>query len=488
MNSLDLAQVAIYRLKSPTYPRRPPFHPSESYPEYRGELEKTEANLVYEAVRESLRLLKLDEVHYGTSEWNPLGDIVRPGDRIVLKPNFLAESHTFRRDEWVQIITHGSVIRAVLDYVLLALKGQGEVWIVDGPQYDSNWRMILERTGTQSVVDYCASRTSVPIRLVDLRDYQQVMRGDVILHRVPLPSDPQGGVEIDLADQSMFVGHNGAGRYYGSDYDQEETNRHHSDGRHEYRISRTAASAEVFINLPKLKTHKKVGVTLCLKNLVGINVGRNWLPHYTDGDPSNGGDQFPTPSAKSKLERAIVRWMQRQSLHSPIFGHLYRVGKVFGKRIFGRTDQVIRHGNWYGNDTAWRMVLDINRCLMYSDGESFPTALPKRFFAVVDGVIGGDGNGPDCADAYPAGIVIAGCNPVAVDCVAARLMGFDPRRIPQLWNAFRPHPLPLVDFPYEAIRLASNEPLWNGSLSHIPSDSTFRFRPHFGWVGHIEWT
>ena len=302
MNTLQFAQVAVYRLSSPIYPQNPPFHPSERYPEYRGEIEETESNLVYGAVRESLRLLGLDQPHYGTPTWNPLGDIIRPGDRVVLKPNFLAQSHALKPDEWVQIVTHGSIMRATLDYVLLALKGWGEVYIIDGPQYDSDWEMILERTGTQAVMDYCAGRTQVPIRLIDLRDYQQVVHGDVIVQRVPLPSDLLGGVEIDLGDKSAFVDHGGAGRYYGSDYDQAETNRHHSEGRHEYRISRTAASAaDVFINLPKLKTHKKAGVTLCLKNLVGVNVGRNWLPHHTDGDPSNGGDQFPAPSRSGRL-------------------------------------------------------------------------------------------------------------------------------------------------------------------------------------------
>ena len=126
----------------------------------------------------------------------------------------------------------------------------------------------------------------------------------MIYERVQLSSDPRGGVEIDLGSASAFVDHRGAGRYYGSDYNQRETNRHHSSGRHEYRISGTAAGADVFINLPKMKTHKKVGVTLCLKNLVGINVGRNWLPHHTDGDPREGGDQFPRRSLRGVAERA----------------------------------------------------------------------------------------------------------------------------------------------------------------------------------------
>jgi len=486
LDPIGSRQVAVYRLDNSIYPCEPPFNPSEAYPEYQGEVNAGESNPVYGAVRESLRLLGLDGALYGTEAWNPLSELIRPGDRVVLKPNFLSQGHGLKPEEWQQIITHGSVIRALLDYVLLALEGEGTVHIIDGPQYDADWDKILENTGTRALADYCASRSRVAIELLDLRDYQQEVHGDVICRRHPLPSDPRGGVEIDLGELSAFSGHDGAGRYYGSDYDQGETNRHHSNGRHEYRISRTAASADVFINLPKLKTHKKVGVTLSLKNLVGINVGRNWLPHHTDGDPSTGGDQFPWGSTKTHSERMVVRWLQQKSLDSSLFASLFRMGKIIGKRLYGRTDQVIRHGNWHGNDTAWRMVLDINRCLLYDNRGGCLASAPKRYFSLVDGVIGGQGDGPACAEHYPSGLIIAGLNPVAVDCAAARLMGFDPLKIPLLRRAFDSHPLPLVEFPYEAISLVSNFPFWNGPLTALPPESTLHFKAHFGWAGEIE--
>ena len=50
--------------------------------------------------------------------------------------------------------------------------------------------------------------------------------------------------------------------------------------------------ADVVINLPKLKTHKKTGVTISLKNMVGINGYRNCLPHHTIGTPDASGDEF----------------------------------------------------------------------------------------------------------------------------------------------------------------------------------------------------
>ena len=58
----------------------------------------------------------LDAANFGTRSWNPLGELIRPGETVLLKPNLVRQSHQFN-DDWEHIITHGSVIRAVADYV-----------------------------------------------------------------------------------------------------------------------------------------------------------------------------------------------------------------------------------------------------------------------------------------------------------------------------------------------------------------------------------
>src|SRR3990172_2886905 len=105
------------------YPRQAPFHPPQPYPEHMGSSIHTRLdpdNLVYDAVRESLRLLGLDAANFGTTDWNPLRGLVNPGDRVLVKPNWVAQGHHLD-GSWEQIITHGAVIRPVLDYVALAL-------------------------------------------------------------------------------------------------------------------------------------------------------------------------------------------------------------------------------------------------------------------------------------------------------------------------------------------------------------------------------
>lgn len=63
------------------------------------------------------------------------------------------------------------------------------------------------------------------------------------------------------------------------------------------------------------------------------------------------------------------------------------------------------------------------------------STLPVPQFAIVDGIIGMEGDGPIQGDPKPVGILIFGDDPVAVDATAARLMHIDPRKIPYLQQA-----------------------------------------------------
>lgn len=56
-------------------------------------------------------------------------------------------------------------------------------------------------------------------------------------------------------------------------------------------------------------------------------------------------------------------------------------------------------------------------------------ALFPRAFSIVDGIVGMEGNGPIQGTARPAGVVVAGADPVAVDATCCRIMGLNPRRI-----------------------------------------------------------
>jgi hypothetical protein len=177
---------------------------------------------------------------------------------------------------------------------------------------------------------------------------------------------------------------------------------------------------------------------------------------------------------------AAKRWLKGR----PDLSRLFVPVKKAGRLIFGDTRKVVRSGNWHGNDTCWRMVLDLNKCLFFFDGGGQPRKKPLRYLTVVDGIIAGEGNGPMSPDSKPCGVIIAGAHPVAVDCTAATLMGFDWQKLRLLSHSFRIRELNFVPFSPDEIVVVSNRPAWTGRLDAI--EETFDFRPHFGWVGAIE--
>jgi hypothetical protein len=161
--------------------------------------------------------------------------------------------------------------------------------------------------------------------------------------------------------------------------------------------------------------------------------------------------------------------------------------KGLGQRVFGDTNAgTIRSGNWYGNDTTWRMVMDLDRILMYADANGHLRETPvRRIFSLVDGIVGGEGDGPLNPTPKPAGVVVGGTNPVAVDLACARLMGFDYRQLPVLYRALEGHPLSIAAFNYEDVMCRSNRPQFNRQLSEFDG-MTSAFEPPFGWRSHVE--
>jgi len=58
-------------------------------------------------------------------------------------------------------------------------------------------------------------------------------------------------------------------------------------------------------------------------------------------------------------------------------------------------------------------------------------------YAIVDGIVGMEGNGPISGTPIAANVLVFGDDPVATDTVAASLMGFDPEKVPYLSEAAR---------------------------------------------------
>ena len=61
-----------------------------------------------------------------------------------------------------------------------------------------------------------------------------------------------------------------------TNYDPAILKQHHTENKHEYYISDYLLNADCVINMPKPKSHRKAGVTIALKNLIGINVRKEF--------------------------------------------------------------------------------------------------------------------------------------------------------------------------------------------------------------------
>ena len=473
------------------YPILSPYSPNTSFPEYpfnSGTL-SNEVNNAYNGVRDALKLLGFDAEKFDNKNWNPLGGIIHAGDTVVLKPNFVRDFRETFSGHDDCLVTHGSVIRAVMDYVYIALQGKGRIIIADAPQNDADFDSIRTIAGLDEILKFYKEQVNFEIEIYDLRpECAKKVKGVIVDHE-KLPGDPSGYVKVNLDKDSMFSEIEAlCNLIYGSEYDTSEIRSHHTGGVHEYLISKTILGADCIINLPKLKTHKKTGITVCMKNLVGINGNKNWLPHHREGTPSEGGDQFADDSVKHKLERKIMDLFRKTF---PKLGVMKKVlakpAKSFGIAVFGDTNtDTIRSGNWYGNDTTWRMAIDLNKILMYSAVDGKIQDKPARnILCVVDGIVGGEGNGPLDPVPKQSGVVLAGINPVAVDLVCARLMGFDYKKLPILRRVISLKSLPIFSGKYDEIKCQSNQPQFSRSLCDY-NDGCFTFKPHFGWLNHIE--
>jgi uncharacterized protein (DUF362 family) len=459
------------------------FSPDESFPEYRyASISKTR-NDVYRAVRECIAQTGLDNARYGSPEWNPLAELVMPGSRVFVLCNFVQHRRPNESTEdFLGKCTHGSVVRAIVDYLLIAVGESGRVTFGNAPLQSANWQALMTDTGAQSVVQfYKTVGAAVEARDLRLLVSERGRAGDIkhIEER-----DEAEGVLVDLGERSMFSDLNGqGGNFRVSDYDPARTQQFHSAGRHRYVISREVLNSDVVFSLPKLKTHQKVGLTCGLKGFVGAVAHKDCLAHHRFGSPKIGGDEYPVDPLGVK--QLVSRFHDSVQGTSPkaLKGNLLRV-----------LDRVTRHtldqfasttaGSWYGNDTAWRMASDVSRILVYGNSFGLLTNVPqRRHLMMVDGVIGGQGEGPLAPEAIHSGALIFSDDVAMGDWAAARLIGFDPRKVPLLREAFNGHQ------PLSIVKPESVSICFNGSKANIESMASgggLSFEPPRGWLGHIE--
>lgn len=328
-------------------------------------------------------------ISLGMNPANPFGSFIKTGDRVFIKPNWVASrwrASCQHNDSLYCVITHPAVIEAVADRVALALGKSGEIVIGDNPSIDADFEELMEFTGIRKL----ERKYAVACRILDLRplvckDLQYYGQRDKMVSQT---GDPIGYEIVNLEKSSLLYNEN-PNLFRGVFNEREETVAAHTDERQLYTYSKTLFDSDVYISIPKLKTHQKVGATLNLKGLVGSICNKNQLVHWKVGYPDVGGDEYPD---KESFEKS-------------------------------KTQKVTHRGAWPGNDTIWRMVVDLYRGLL---------TRPRKYFTVIDGIVGGEGKGPFCPTSKYSNTLIAGDNLLLADIIAARYMGFDPRHMKYL--------------------------------------------------------
>lgn len=404
---------------------------------------------------------------WGHAVTTPLAAVIRPGSRVLVKPNWVLHAN---QGPWgiEPLITHASLIQAMVEAALDS--GAGRVVVADAPVQGCNFEALLEATGIGAWAEELARREPRFGGAIDLRRTIRV-QGDAADRSREGVRDPSHFCLFDLGKDSLIEPITTAEpRFRVTQYHPDHLARTHAPGRHQYLVSREVMEADLVINFPKLKTHKKAGVTCALKNLVGINGNKEYLPHHRLGGSAEGGDCYPgSDPVKRTLEWVFDRFnAARQPLLRRGWRSLTRVLSAIQHR---RGDDIGVEGAWSGNDTVWRMCLDLNRILLHGTPESTLADQPmRRVIHLADGIVAGQGDGPLRAEPLGLGVLVAGDSGAAVDWIGSVLLGYAPDRIPIVRHAFDHFRWPITGFDSGAIEVrdaVTGRPLDQASLEQM---------------------
>lgn len=435
------------------YPSCPPFDPPEVYPEFSGVSEKDridKGNRIYPAVRQLLLDLGLDRERFNTVLWNPLQEYVRVGGNVVIKPNLVMHRHFSGPEGLHWTITHPSVVRALIDYSWLAVGSSGTVTVVDTPLEDCDFTKLVDGSGYGDMLRDLTAR-GYRTEILDLRSYCSLNHLDGSNEQITLTGDPRGYTDIDLTETSMFseleAAHGLQNYYTLGDHTVDHLDiscrarglptKNHSLGRHIYRVSNTILNADLSINVAKMKTHKFSGVTLCLKNAIGICNGKEFMPHRRPGTPTEAGDSFPnSPSLHYRWKVRRARVLSRLIGNRLAAAIIEQIRKLIPRPLPHKGMWEPLFGDWSGNDTIWRTTVDLtNIWIKGSLITSTSAPIGRKMLCVIDGVIGMDHEGPMTGMPVNSQVLVIARDPVAADTLGASLMGFDPEKIPTIKKA-----------------------------------------------------
>jgi len=402
------------------------YSPGESFPEYPFSHISDKPNAVYKAVRDCFKQVNLDKENYDSLKWNPLGDFIFPGNKIFILCNFVNHKRISQNQEdYFATITHPSIVRAICDYCIIALKGNGEIMIGNSPVQSANFDKILKSLDLDKVEKFYQTQgTGVNVKFVDLRNYiTKYSKGGNL--KVIKNEPEKDSIEIDFSNFSLFNEVKGNNKFRITNYDYRVVNYLHKKNKHLYNIDKKILGADIIISIPKLKVHEKVGVTLGIKGFVGTVPSKISLCHHRFGPPLLGGDEYPNHDFW-KVPYSLIHDFA-YSVKIPFLTTITQILEKNLSRLLNRFGSRINSGAWSGNDTAWRMAADLVRIIHFADKNGLISKDLKRTNLIfIDGIIGGEGQGPLKPNPVRTNAVIFSDNIIMGDLLSVILMGLDP--------------------------------------------------------------
>ena len=204
---------------------------------------------------------------------------------------------------------------------------------------------------------------------------------------------------------------------------------------HRYCITKHLFDADIVISLPKIKTHQKTGITGALKNIVGLNGDKDFLPHHRLGGTGFGGDCYPGKNYLRLLAELVldISNKSRYPFMKRIWAYLSKIIWIIS---FPQKSHSLAAG-WFGNDTTWRMVMDLNKIAEFGqlDGSLSPSPI-RSIYSLCDGIVAGQGDGPLRPEPLALGFIGFSNHSAAIDVCFGTLIGLKIENVPLLKAAY----------------------------------------------------
>ena len=320
-------------------------------------------NTVYALVKRTVL-----ELHLGT-ESNPLRDLISPGDKVVIKPNLVHNNNVGT--------TRVAVLRPLVD--MAAAAGASQIIIGDGTA-DGGYATFDTVGITQTWINYLRN-------LYPASDVQRIEFNDPAHYYWVTMGTGAGGastyVGSGYTDNTMVRKHLAeTNDYFGTPASPRTDSRGATNTGNVmgwYAFSSYLLDADVVINVPKIKSHGWAINTAAVKNWVGATLKRTNALEY--------------------------HWLR-------IDHHIYNATS---------------YQMAFGSDTMWRDVGDLQRAQLYWKAGVVHSTPQRKYLVVIDGIHGVERSvvDPSPSDMVHLGAIVASVDPVAADCVASRLMGYD---------------------------------------------------------------